>query len=134
MQKALNDFNSEYDWVKKIQAKVSDKESPLNINLKLLCGADLLESFAVPGLWKDEDVRAVHFFFMFSIHIWTFNMQIEDIVSNYGLVVISRSGSNPLQFIYESDVLTRLEVGLFWSSSNNRFIKDWLVYYRGTSA
>ena len=61
-------------------------------------------------------------------------MQIEDIVSNYGLVVISRSGSNPLQFIYESDVLTRLEVGLFWSSSNNRFIKDWLVYYRGTSA
>lgn len=33
-----------------------DKESPLNINLKLLCGADLIESFAVPGLWKDEDV------------------------------------------------------------------------------
>jgi hypothetical protein len=28
----------------------------LNINLKLLCGADLIESFAVPGLWKDEDV------------------------------------------------------------------------------
>ncbi|UYV68220.1 NMNAT1 [Cordylochernes scorpioides] len=24
--------------------------------LKLLCGADLLESFSVPGLWKDEDV------------------------------------------------------------------------------
>lgn len=27
------------------------------IKVKLLCGADLLESFAVPGLWKDEDVR-----------------------------------------------------------------------------
>lgn len=26
------------------------------IKVKLLCGADLLESFAVPGLWKDEDV------------------------------------------------------------------------------
>lgn len=26
------------------------------IQLKLLCGADLLESFAVPGLWKPEDV------------------------------------------------------------------------------
>lgn len=28
--------------------------SPLVV--KLLCGADLLESFAVPDLWKDEDV------------------------------------------------------------------------------
>ena len=27
------------------------------IQLKLLCGADLLESFATPGLWKGEDVR-----------------------------------------------------------------------------
>lgn len=26
------------------------------INVKLLCGADLLESFAVPGLWNEEDV------------------------------------------------------------------------------
>lgn len=33
-------------------------------------------------------------------------------MSNYGLVVISRSGSNPQQFIYESDLLTRLQVGL----------------------
>lgn len=29
------------------------------IKVKLLCGADLLESFLVPGLWKDEDVRAI---------------------------------------------------------------------------
>jgi nicotinamide mononucleotide adenylyltransferase len=55
-QKALNDINSEFDWAKKIQAKMLDEEFPLNINLKLLCGADLIESFAVPGLWKDEDV------------------------------------------------------------------------------
>lgn len=27
-----------------------------NIQVKLLCGADLLESFATPGLWADEDV------------------------------------------------------------------------------
>lgn len=26
------------------------------IQLRLLCGADLLESFAVPGLWAEEDV------------------------------------------------------------------------------
>lgn len=61
-QNALNDPNSEYDWAKCIQANVQDKESPLNINLKLLCGADLLESFSVPGLWKDEDVGKISIF------------------------------------------------------------------------
>lgn len=37
------------------------------IQVKLLCGADLLESFATPGLWKDEDVSVeqedMHFFY-----------------------------------------------------------------------
>lgn len=28
------------------------------VTVKLLCGADLLESFATPGLWSDEDVSA----------------------------------------------------------------------------
>lgn len=27
-----------------------------NVIVKLLCGADLLESFAIPGLWLDGDV------------------------------------------------------------------------------
>jgi hypothetical protein len=27
-----------------------------SVQVKLLCGADLLESFGTPGLWKDEDV------------------------------------------------------------------------------
>jgi len=31
----------------------SEKES---IQIKLLCGSDVLESFAIPGLWSDEDV------------------------------------------------------------------------------
>jgi len=57
------------------------------LHLKLLCGGDLLESFGKPGLWKDEDI--------------------ETIVGAFGLVVITREGSNPLRFIYESDVLTR---------------------------
>lgn len=26
------------------------------VTIKLLCGADLLESFATPGLWSDDDV------------------------------------------------------------------------------
>ncbi|XP_050534842.1 nicotinamide/nicotinic acid mononucleotide adenylyltransferase 1 isoform X3 [Daktulosphaira vitifoliae] len=30
-----------------------------NINLRLLCGADLLESFAVPGLWDENDANII---------------------------------------------------------------------------
>ncbi|XP_030371612.1 nicotinamide/nicotinic acid mononucleotide adenylyltransferase 3 isoform X2 [Scaptodrosophila lebanonensis] len=59
------------------------------IQLRLLCGADLLESFAKPGLWADEDI--------------------EDIVANHGLVVITRFGSNPERFIFESDILTKYQ-------------------------
>ncbi|EDW16468.1 nicotinamide/nicotinic acid mononucleotide adenylyltransferase 3 isoform X1 [Drosophila mojavensis] len=59
------------------------------IRLKLLCGADLLESFAVPGLWADEDI--------------------EEIVANHGLVVITRCGSNPEKFIFDSDILTKYQ-------------------------
>lgn len=48
-----------------------DMSVPSNINLnmngpqsgpvqvKLLCGADLLESFATPGLWKEDDVKTI---------------------------------------------------------------------------
>ena len=36
--------------------------------------------------------------------------QIEKIVGKHGLVVISRAGSNPESFIYESDVLTKFKV------------------------
>ena len=36
--------------------------------------------------------------------------QIDAIVRDFGLVVISRSGSNPEKFIYESDQLSSLKV------------------------
>lgn len=39
------------------------KESKGNIQLKLLCGADLLESFAIPGVWSEEDVNAAIYHF-----------------------------------------------------------------------
>ncbi|KAL3863349.1 hypothetical protein ACJMK2_005108 [Sinanodonta woodiana] len=63
------------------------------VSLKLLCGGDLLESFGTPGLWKDEDI--------------------EDIVRNYGLVCITRGGSDPKKFIYESDVLSKYQENIF---------------------
>lgn len=33
------------------------------VQVKLLCGADLLESFATPNLWKDDDVRIIFFIY-----------------------------------------------------------------------
>ncbi|XP_054747858.1 nicotinamide/nicotinic acid mononucleotide adenylyltransferase 3 isoform X1 [Anastrepha obliqua] len=65
------------------------RERQDGVQLKLLCGADLLESFAVPGLWADKDI--------------------EDIVGNHGLVVITRYGANPEKFIFESDLLTKYQ-------------------------
>ncbi|XP_066966752.1 nicotinamide/nicotinic acid mononucleotide adenylyltransferase 1 isoform X2 [Macrobrachium rosenbergii] len=68
--------------------------------VKLLCGADLLESFAKPGLWKDEDIEAL--------------------VGKYGIVVITREGSNPYKFIYESDVLTKHQ-------KNIHIVTEWIT-------
>ena len=45
-------------------------------------------------------------------------MQIETLVRDFGLVVISRSGSDPRKFIYESDVLSQY-------SYNIHIITDW---------
>ncbi|XP_076354177.1 nicotinamide/nicotinic acid mononucleotide adenylyltransferase 1-like isoform X2 [Tachypleus tridentatus] len=70
------------------------------VQVKLLCGADLLESFGVPKLWKDEDIA--------------------DIVGNFGLVVVTRKGSNPQKFIYESDVLTKYQ----W---NIHLVTEWIT-------
>lgn len=55
----LNDVNGTVNenipgW---LPEDVKKKYNGEKIQIKLLCGADLLESFAVPGLWDDEDVR-----------------------------------------------------------------------------
>ncbi|XP_037732576.1 nicotinamide/nicotinic acid mononucleotide adenylyltransferase 3 isoform X2 [Drosophila subpulchrella] len=74
-------------------------ESRDPVRLKLLCGGDLLESFAVPGLWAEADI--------------------EDIVANHGLVVITRAGSNPGKFIFDSDILTKYQ-------NNITLITNWV--------
>lgn len=70
-----------------------------SILLKLVCGGDLLESFAVPDLWRSE--------------------HIEEIVRNFGLVCITRAGSDPYKFIYESDVLTEYQ-------NNIMIVNEWI--------
>ncbi|XP_076055514.1 nicotinamide mononucleotide adenylyltransferase [Oratosquilla oratoria] len=82
------------DWLGKLAASTEP------VQLKLLCGADLLESFGKPGLWKDEDIEAI--------------------VGKFGLVVITREGSNPYKFIYESDVLTKYQ-------RNIHIVTEWIT-------
>lgn len=53
----------------------------------LLCGADIVQSFTVPKLWTTEDL--------------------EYIVSQCGLAVVTRSGLDVPRLVYESDVLYR---------------------------
>ncbi|XP_031616618.1 nicotinamide/nicotinic acid mononucleotide adenylyltransferase 3 isoform X2 [Contarinia nasturtii] len=59
------------------------------VQVKLLCGADLLESFATPNLWKEDDIEAI--------------------LGEHGIVVISRSGNCPEKFIFQSDLLTKFK-------------------------
>ncbi|XP_065071291.1 nicotinamide/nicotinic acid mononucleotide adenylyltransferase 1-like [Rhopilema esculentum] len=55
--------------------------------IKLLCGADMLESFSVPDLWSTDDM--------------------ETIAGDYGMVVITREGSNPERFVNATELLRR---------------------------
>ncbi|KAK9501259.1 hypothetical protein O3M35_012002 [Rhynocoris fuscipes] len=75
-------------------------QNNMGVRVKLLCGADLLESFGTPGLWKDSDI--------------------ESIVGDHGLAVVTRAGCDPLKFIYESDVLTKYQ-------NNISIITEWIV-------
>ncbi|XP_006885831.1 PREDICTED: nicotinamide mononucleotide adenylyltransferase 1 [Elephantulus edwardii] len=68
--------------------------------VKLLCGADLLESFGVPSLWKSEDIA--------------------QIVGVYGLICITRAGNDAQKFIYESDVLWK-------HRSNIHLVDEWIT-------
>lgn len=50
--------------------------------LRILCGADLFESFNVPDLWQDEDL--------------------EEILERHGLIVITRANSDPEKTLHQS--------------------------------
>lgn len=67
--------------------------------LKLLCGADFLQTFQTPNLWKKEHVK--------------------EIVEKFGLVCISRAGSDPAQYISESELLTKFQHNIF-------LVKEWI--------
>jgi len=59
------------------------------IQVRLLCGSDLLESMNRPGIWAPEDI--------------------DEIVRNYGIVAIERSESDIRSLIYNNDILFSLQ-------------------------
>ena len=86
-------------WASHIVGSAKEEDAE-KLNIKLVCGADLLESFAIPNLWLDEDI--------------------DHIVGHHGMVVISRAGSCPEKFIYDSDALTQ--------NKNNIFlVNEWIT-------
>lgn len=75
----INDNRAEeFPWLE-------DAAGAQDVTFKLLCGADLLETFSVEGLWKPEDMQTI--------------------VRDYGIVAISREGSDPEKFVRETKVL-----------------------------
>ncbi|XP_047396334.1 nicotinamide/nicotinic acid mononucleotide adenylyltransferase 1 [Sciurus carolinensis] len=81
------------------QKKSLDPKAKGVPQVKLLCGADFLESFGVPNLWKSEDITRI--------------------VADYGLICVTRDGSDAQRFIYESDVLWRHQ-------SNIHLVNEWI--------
>ncbi|NXY55773.1 NMNA3 adenylyltransferase, partial [Callaeas wilsoni] len=75
-------------------------QQPVLPELKLLCGADFLQSFKTPNLWKEEDIK--------------------EIVEKFGLVCISRAGSDPSRYIQESDLLTKFQHNIF-------LVREWIL-------
>ncbi|XP_048471158.1 nicotinamide/nicotinic acid mononucleotide adenylyltransferase 1 [Rhincodon typus] len=73
------------------------KEVP---GLMLLCGADVVESFGIPNLWKKEDI--------------------EEIVGKFGIVCISRLGTNIEKFVYESDIMWKFK-------ENIHLVTEWIA-------
>uniref|UniRef100_A0A915EY28 Cytidyltransferase-like domain-containing protein n=1 Tax=Echinococcus canadensis TaxID=519352 RepID=A0A915EY28_9CEST len=81
-------------------ASASAPPALLPVRVKLVCGADLLESFNTPNLWSEDDYRVTTVELM---------LQMTALVRDYGIVCISRPGSNAARLLYEMDLLSRYE-------------------------
>ncbi|XP_045928673.1 nicotinamide/nicotinic acid mononucleotide adenylyltransferase 3 [Micropterus dolomieu] len=80
----------------------SGNTSPLSSpfpQLKLLCGADFLDTFKIPGLWRDDHV--------------------EEVAGRFGLVCVSRGGHQPERAVHESDTLSRHHQNIF-------LVREWV--------
>ncbi|XP_023283876.1 uncharacterized protein LOC111671097 [Seriola lalandi dorsalis] len=80
----------------------SSNATPLSsppLQLKLLCGADFLDTFKIPGLWQDEHV--------------------EEVAGRFGLVCVSRGRLQPERAVHDSDTLSRHQQNIF-------LVREWV--------
>lgn len=56
-----NDYDLNEDDFTWIPNNLRNSNISEPVSVKLLCGADLLESFGTPGLWADEDVKQIKY-------------------------------------------------------------------------
>ncbi|XP_028283710.1 nicotinamide/nicotinic acid mononucleotide adenylyltransferase 3 [Parambassis ranga] len=68
-------------------------------HLKLLCGADFLDTFKIPGLWQDDHV--------------------EELAGHFGLICVSRGNLQPERAVHESDTLSRHRHNIF-------LVREWV--------
>eukprot|EP01137_Pigoraptor_chileana_P014690 Opistho-2@69646 len=59
------------------------------VQVKLLCGADLMDTFKVPGLWAEEDLK--------------------EIINEFGIVCITRDGHDVVELLKTIPVLVGVE-------------------------
>ncbi|XP_057188939.1 nicotinamide/nicotinic acid mononucleotide adenylyltransferase 3 [Triplophysa rosa] len=86
------------------QQRTGERKDPPTENsgkplLKLLCGADFMETFKVSGLWRDD--------------------HIEEVVGRFGLVCVSRGTLQTDRTVHESDVLSRHRRNIF-------LVREWV--------
>lgn len=67
--------------------------------LKLLCGADFMDTFKVPGLWRDDHV--------------------EEVAGSFGLVCVSRGEQQPDLAVHESDLLSQHRQNIY-------LVREWV--------
>lgn len=86
------------EYKQRIEASGDAPDSP-SPQLMLLCGADFVDSFSVPGVWLEEHV--------------------EELVARFGLVCVSRGAMRPARAVHESDMLTRNKRNIF-------LVREWV--------
>lgn len=88
----LKEYEKSTTTHKNSSEKNTSNSSP-PVQLKLLCGADFLDSFKIPGLWLDHHV--------------------EEVAGRFGLVCVSRGGLQSERTVHESDIFSRHRQNIF---------------------
>ncbi|KAL0966634.1 hypothetical protein UPYG_G00297680 [Umbra pygmaea] len=89
----------ESTWKNQAPTSYPHLPSSSGLSLKLLCGADFLDTFRVPGLWLEDHV--------------------EELAGRFGLVCISRGEQDPERAVHESDTLSRHRSNIF-------LVREWI--------